>query len=161
MSEASRLVRAITSKRRGTAGDDDRREEALRSVKVFARQSEENVDDLYDAILDGPFRSNQPENRKRALVLCDYLFRRSVRFRILCLQNFRQDIASAVFGKNLDIKTIPGSKAKVRTLRIAAIRCVHEWYEMFGKKSSKLSLAYRWVRCHCCCCCCTRSNAHP
>ena len=144
MTEASRLVRAITSTRGST--NEERREEALRTIKTFARKSEENVDDLYDAILEGPFRSKQPEIRRRALVLCDYLFRRSVRFRTLCVQNFRQDIASAVFGKNLDVKTIPGSRAKVRTLRIAAIRCVHEWYEKFGKKSSKLNLAYRWIR---------------
>ena len=144
MTEASRLVRAITSTR--GANNDERREEALRTIKTFARKGEENVDDLYDAILEGPFRSKQPEIRRRALVLCDYLFRRSVRFQTLCVQNFRQDIASAVFGKNLDVKTIPGSRAKVRTLRIAAIRCVHEWYEKFGKKSSKLNLAYRWIR---------------
>jgi hypothetical protein len=149
MTEASRLVKAVTSRRRQrntTTTTTNPEEDALRSVKAFAKQDSQNVDDLYDAIIEGPFRSNQPEIRTRGLILCDYLFRRSVRFRTLCVENFRHDVARAVLGRDFDIKTIPGTKAKARALRIAAIRCVHEWYEKFGKKNAKLNLAYRWVR---------------
>eukprot|EP00939_MAST-03C_sp_MAST-3C-sp1_P001585 g1585.t1 len=128
-------------------------EEACEEIRRYARESDENIENMFIAlkarITLKKVETKITREKVYAVLICGYLFMRSSYFRELMIGAADSEM-QWFFSGTCAVGGLGAVRTRTTregtTLQDTALREIDKWHEKFGSNSAKLRIVFRWIR---------------